>query len=83
MADPEGLIPGWTSYRVHFTTSLGPKHCIGASNKPTLIDLEAEMANRAQAETQRERLSERAPEKGDAIVRSHGNNNHESHTEMI
>jgi hypothetical protein len=22
--DPEGLIPGWTSYRVHFTTSLGP-----------------------------------------------------------
>ena len=23
-ADPEGLIPGWTSYRVHFTTSLGP-----------------------------------------------------------
>ena len=24
VADPEGLIPGWTSYRVHFTTSLGP-----------------------------------------------------------
>jgi hypothetical protein len=35
------------------------------------------MANRAQAERQRERLSERAP-KGDAIVRSHGNKNHES-----
>jgi hypothetical protein len=24
VSDPEGLIPGWTSYRVHFTTSLGP-----------------------------------------------------------
>jgi hypothetical protein len=24
VADPEGLIPGWTSYRIHFTTSLGP-----------------------------------------------------------
>jgi hypothetical protein len=24
VADPEGLIPGWTAYRVHFTTSLGP-----------------------------------------------------------
>jgi hypothetical protein len=24
VADPEGLIPGWSSYRVHFTTSLGP-----------------------------------------------------------
>jgi hypothetical protein len=24
VTDPEGLIPGWTSYRVHFTTSLGP-----------------------------------------------------------
>jgi hypothetical protein len=24
VADPEGLIPCWTSYRVHFTTSLGP-----------------------------------------------------------
>jgi N4-gp56 family major capsid protein len=24
VADPEGLIPGWTSYRAHFTTSLGP-----------------------------------------------------------
>jgi hypothetical protein len=24
VADPEGLIPAWTSYRVHFTTSLGP-----------------------------------------------------------
>ena len=24
VADPEGLIPGWTSYKVHFTTSLGP-----------------------------------------------------------
>jgi len=24
VADPEGLIPGWTSYRVHFTVSLGP-----------------------------------------------------------
>lgn len=24
VADPEGLIPGWTSYRVHFTASLGP-----------------------------------------------------------
>jgi N4-gp56 family major capsid protein len=24
VADPEGLIAGWTSYRVHFTTSLGP-----------------------------------------------------------
>jgi hypothetical protein len=24
VADPSGLIPGWTSYRVHFTTSLGP-----------------------------------------------------------
>lgn len=23
-ADPEGLIAGWTSYKVHFTTSLGP-----------------------------------------------------------
>ncbi len=22
--DPSGLIPGWTSYRVHFSTSLGP-----------------------------------------------------------
>jgi hypothetical protein len=43
VADPEGLIPGWTSYRVHFTTSLGPKQNIGASNKFFLIDLEAEM----------------------------------------
>ena len=33
---------------------------IGASNKPTLIDLEAEMANRAEVERHRERLSERA-----------------------
>ena len=24
VADPEGLIPGWTSYKVHFTVSLGP-----------------------------------------------------------
>lgn len=24
VSDPEGLIPGWTSYKVHFTTSLGP-----------------------------------------------------------
>lgn len=24
IADPEGLIPGFTSYKVHFTTSLGP-----------------------------------------------------------
>lgn len=24
VADPEGLTPGWTSYKVHFTTSLGP-----------------------------------------------------------
>jgi hypothetical protein len=24
VADPEGLIPGWTSYRIHFSTSLGP-----------------------------------------------------------
>jgi hypothetical protein len=24
VSDPEGLIPGWTAYRVHFTTSLGP-----------------------------------------------------------
>lgn len=24
VADPEGLIPGWTSYRVHFTTTLPP-----------------------------------------------------------
>jgi hypothetical protein len=24
VVDPEGLIPGWTSYKVHFTTSLGP-----------------------------------------------------------
>ena len=24
VADPEGLIPGWASYRIHFTTSLGP-----------------------------------------------------------
>lgn len=24
VADPAGLIPGWTSYRVHFTTSLPP-----------------------------------------------------------
>lgn len=24
VADPEGLIQGWTSYKVHFTTSLGP-----------------------------------------------------------
>ncbi len=24
VADPEGLIPGWTSYRVHFTASLPP-----------------------------------------------------------
>jgi hypothetical protein len=24
VADPEGLIPGWTSYKIHFTTSLGP-----------------------------------------------------------
>ena len=28
VADPEGLIPGWTSYRVHFTTSLGPDSTI-------------------------------------------------------
>lgn len=24
VSDPEGLIPGWTSYKVHFTSSLGP-----------------------------------------------------------
>jgi hypothetical protein len=24
VADPSGLIPGWTSYKTHFTTSLGP-----------------------------------------------------------
>jgi hypothetical protein len=30
VADPSGLIPGWTSYRVHFTTSLGPNFGIGA-----------------------------------------------------
>jgi hypothetical protein len=24
IADPSGLIPGWTSYKCHFTTSLGP-----------------------------------------------------------
>lgn len=24
VADPEGLVAGWTSYKVHFTTSLGP-----------------------------------------------------------
>jgi hypothetical protein len=31
VADPSGLIPGWTSYRVHFTTSLGPTKRIGAA----------------------------------------------------
>jgi hypothetical protein len=24
VADPSGLIPGWTSYKVHFTTTLPP-----------------------------------------------------------
>jgi hypothetical protein len=42
---------------------------IGASNKSSLIDLEAEMANRAEAARHRERLSEKTP-KGDAIVRT-------------
>jgi len=54
---------------------------IGASNKPTLIDLEAEMANKAEAERHRERLSERAP-KGDAIVRTCRNNNCKRLAEM-
>jgi hypothetical protein len=31
VADPSGLIPGWTSYRVHFTTSLGPDTTIRMS----------------------------------------------------
>ena len=33
VADPEGLIPGWTSYRVHFTTSLGPDTTIDAPDR--------------------------------------------------
>jgi hypothetical protein len=40
VADPEGLIPGWTSYKVNGKIAL---------YKFLLIDLEAEMANRAQA----------------------------------
>lgn len=24
VSDPEGLIPGWTSYKVHFTVTLPP-----------------------------------------------------------
>ena len=50
----EGLIPGWTSYRVHFTTSLGPDTTINffilrkiqVVVKFTLIDLNAEMPTR-------------------------------------
>jgi hypothetical protein len=65
-----GLLTGFTSLR---RSALNKS--IGASNKPTLIDLEAEMANRAQAARQRERLSETALKKlSDAIVRPHTNN---------
>jgi hypothetical protein len=50
----EGLIPGWTSYRVHFTTSLGPDTTINFFTfskipvvvKFTLIFLNAEMPTR-------------------------------------
>ncbi len=48
--------------------------------KPSLIDSNAEMPTRAKRK-HAERLSEKAPQ-GDAIVRSHGNNNHESTAEM-
>lgn len=50
--------------------------------KPTLIDSNGENPNEAEGASHRERLSERAPVKGDAIVCSHGNMNHETMAEM-
>lgn len=50
-----------------------------------VIDLNPEMGTRAKqaiGAVQAERLSPQTPQNGDAIVRSHGNANRESHAEM-
>ena len=62
---------------------LPPIRCFGFNLdnvKPTLIDSNAEMPTRAKRK-HAERLSEKAP-KGDAIVCSHGKENHERPAEM-
>jgi hypothetical protein len=83
-----------TSYRVHFTTSLGPDTTINSFVfsdlkrrrvvvKLSLIDLNAEMPTRRNPKRDRERLSEITPcARGDAIVRTHRNNNYERQAEM-
>lgn len=67
-----------TVFNVFMDCPLTPK--LGAV-KSSLIDLNGVNPNKAQGESQRERLSERTP-KGDAIVCSHGNKNHEKSAEM-
>jgi hypothetical protein len=63
VADPSGLIPGWTSYRVHFTATLPPDQHVGRSSqkceddKFPLIDLNPVMGTRRKRK-HRERLSE-------------------------
>jgi hypothetical protein len=51
VADPSGLIPGWTSYRVHFTATLPPDTTIDKRvvAKSFLIDSNPEIGNEAQA----------------------------------
>jgi hypothetical protein len=50
--------------------------------KFSLIDLEAEMPTRRNQDMDRERLSERTPRTGDAIVRSYENLNRKNLAEM-
>ncbi len=54
----------------------------GGSEKFPLIDSNAEIADEAEGESHRERLSEETSYMDDATVRSHGNNNHERLAEM-
>ncbi len=54
----------------------------GGSEKFPLIDSNAEIANEAEGESYRERLSEETSYMDDAIVRSYGNNNHKRLAEM-
>lgn len=87
---PTGYLWFLNTKYIQFWISTLPKYqstrlprTVTCDGKPALIDSDAAMQTRRNANSDRDRLSERASQEDDAIVGSHGNWNHESATEMI
>ena len=74
---------GTNSTSIQLDGQLRPPRAVTCGGKLSLIDSNPAIGNEAEAFGHGDRLSERAPQAGDATVGSHGNRNRESGAEMI